>query len=127
MAVFINGLMAIAEDQEKETFKEGPFVVSRMYGKYRVEVYLKPRKHTVLPHSSVCRMLKREKDFILAMMLQADPIVNMVDWLNKQVKNGRIIERHGYWIATQYHQSPQSEYANDKRFCDTPIVVPTRA
>jgi len=82
------------------TYMEGPFVMVNANG-YRIEAELKGHYCPVLPDVSIYLMLEKEKD--KAPGKAPDTVIApLVDWLNEQVKKGRIILEGNQWVCPEY-------------------------
>ena len=86
--------------EDNVTFTEGPFVAVCING-WRIEVELKGNNCPVLPDMSIYKMLKdaRGKEPGKTDWLECEANVN---WLNEQVKRGRIVLNGKTWVAPSY-------------------------
>lgn len=88
-------LVGYFEDNVKYT--EGPFVVVSAGG-YRIEVELKEHHCPVLPDLSVYALLQRN-GFNPHKENRIEEAEKKVDWLNQQVREGKIVLQGRMWVV----------------------------
>lgn len=87
------------EEEKKEAFKEGPFVIVSTPGGWRIEVELADCPHTVLLDSTIYKFIYNNKRDP-GKFIRIEEAEDLCDWLNGQVKKGAIVKKGlGYWIA----------------------------
>lgn len=85
-------------------FKEGPFVAVEING-WRIECEVRGKKSPALPDLSVYELLETHPTWKNTKYGKFEEIAVFVDWLNKQVKEGKIVQRVNHWVAPQYERT----------------------
>ena len=86
--------------EDDVTFKEGPFVMVKADG-WRVECEIKGAVCPALPDLTIYALLESE-GWLAAKQADDGYAASRTDWLNMQVKNGRIVlHENGYWYAPE--------------------------
>lgn len=83
------------EDNVK--YEEGPFVLTEIWGDYRIEVEIDGQTCPALPASEIYALLDRH-GFQSKKTYHRELIATAVDWLNLQAANGVIAKRDGRWM-----------------------------
>ncbi len=77
-------------------FKEGPFVLCNVGGRFRIESEYKGHHCSTLLHPSIYTLLESERNYKpgCRVLRECEPDVN---WLNEQVHIGRIVLDGNMW------------------------------
>jgi len=87
--------------QNNVIFEEGPFVLCFNPGGFRIEVELRGHICPVLPDLSIYKLLKAETECPIG-NTRRELKEPWADWLNRQVKAGRIVMQENRWICPEY-------------------------
>lgn len=82
-------------------YEEGPFVLTHWACDWRIEVELVGHNCPVLIDASISNMLVNHGFPLIGKAPNAykERLEKVVDWLNNQVKLGRIVNINGQWVA----------------------------
>lgn len=83
------------------TFTEGPFVAVQVNG-WRIECEIRGGLCPALPDITIHRMLEKEKGKVPGKLTTLERLAPYIEWLNEQVKAGRIVPSGINWIAPEY-------------------------
>lgn len=87
--------------EDVETFDEGPFVMVWVGSRWRIENQFEGNRCPALPDLSIYRMLDVERRRPRPAS-DEDGIASDVDWLNEQVRLGRIVQDASTWVCPAY-------------------------
>lgn len=88
--------------QDNVEFEEGPFVMVHAGG-WRIEVEVKNHKCPCLPELSIYNLLDAHSRRIYKTGSSA-LAAQTVDWLNEQVRAGKIVLQGKIWVAPEYER-----------------------
>jgi len=83
---------------DETPFDKGPFVLCALNGLYRIEVEFKGWECPVLMDVSIYDLLRKETTCPVGFSLQ-EKVEPWVDWLNEQVRKGRIVLDGRVWVT----------------------------